>query len=143
MTTLNQRIPLALLLLRLSVFLVMLMWTLDKFFNPDHAAAIYQNFYFISGLGNVIFYIIGAIQLLIILAFVTGIKKQWSYGAVLFFHAVSTASSFKQYFNPYQDGNLLFFAAWPMLAACFTLYYLRDWDTQWSWSDSAKNQNRI
>jgi len=37
----------------------------------------------------------------------------------------------------------IIFAAWPMLVACFTLYYLRDWDTQWSWSDSAENQNRI
>ena len=25
--------------------------------------------------------------------------------------------------------NLLFFAAWPMLAACFALYLLRDLDT--------------
>lgn len=41
----DRRIPVVLLLLRLSVFLVMLMWTLDKFVNPDHAAAIFQNFY--------------------------------------------------------------------------------------------------
>jgi len=99
MTTLNQRIPLDLLLLRLSVFLVMLMWTLDKFFNPDHAAAIYQNFYFISGLGNVIFYIIGAIQLLIILAFVTGIKKTVELWCCLIFscrfHSVFFQAIFK------------------------------------------------
>jgi len=66
MTSLNQRLPLALLLLRLSVFLVMLMWTLDKFLNPEHAAAIYKNFYLIGGLGNVFFYVIGTIQLIII-----------------------------------------------------------------------------
>jgi hypothetical protein len=28
--------------------------------------------------------------------------------------------------------NILFFAAWPMLGACFALYYLRDHDTLWS-----------
>jgi hypothetical protein len=28
--------------------------------------------------------------------------------------------------------NLLFFAAWPMLAACITLYLLRDLDTLWA-----------
>jgi putative oxidoreductase len=31
--------------------------------------------------------------------------------------------------------NILFFAAWPMLGACFTLYYLRDLDTLWSVRD--------
>ena len=126
----DRRIPVALLLLRLSVFLVMLMWTLDKFVNPDHAAAVYQNFYLISGLSNQMFYIIGAIQLIIILGFVAGFQKRWTYLLVLFFHAVSTFSSFPKYLAPFD--NLLFFAAWPMLAACFTLYYLRDMDTLWT-----------
>jgi len=126
----DRRIPVALLLLRLSVFLVMLMWTLDKFINPDHAAAVYQNFYLISGLSNQLFYIIGAIQLIIILGFVAGFQKRWTYLLVLFFHAVSTFSSFPKYLAPFD--NLLFFAAWPMLAACFTLYYLRDMDTLWT-----------
>jgi len=126
----DRRIPIALLSLRLGVFIVMLMWTLDKFVNPAHAAAVYKNFYFLGGLGNEIFYLIGAVQLAIIMGFVAGFKKQWTYLLVLFFHAVSTFSSFRQYFDPFE--NLLFFAAWPMLAACFTLYYLRDLDTLWT-----------
>ncbi|MFP4103737.1 hypothetical protein [Coleofasciculus sp.] len=126
----DRRISVALLLLRLSVFMVMLMWTLDKFINPDHAAAVYQNFYLISGLSNQMFYIIGAIQLVIILGFVAGFQKRWTYLLVLFLHAVSTFSSFPKYLAPF--ANLLFFAAWPMLAACFTLYYLRDMDTLWT-----------
>ena len=35
----QQRLPLALLFLRLGVFIVMLMWTLDKFVKPDHAVS--------------------------------------------------------------------------------------------------------
>lgn len=123
----DRRIPLVLVVLRLSVFLVMLMWTLDKFINPAHAAAVYKSFYFIGGLTNIPIYIIGAIQLVIILGFVAGFQKRWTYLLVLFFHSVSTFSAFRQYFDPFE--NLLFFAAWPMLAACFTLYYLRDLDT--------------
>jgi hypothetical protein len=38
----DERIPRALLLLRLSVFLVMFMWTLDKFLNPGHTAQVYS-----------------------------------------------------------------------------------------------------
>ncbi len=52
--------------------------------------------------------------------------KTWTYGAVLLFHAVSTLSSWQMYLG---FDNLLFFAAWPMLAACFTLFWLRDQDT--------------
>ncbi|MFP4009146.1 MAG: hypothetical protein ACLFV6_14250 [Spirulinaceae cyanobacterium] len=128
--TIPRRTSVALLLLRLSVFLVMLMWTLDKFINPDHTAAIYQNFYFIGGLSNVSIYIIGAIQLIIILGFVAGFQKRWTYLLILFFHAVSTFSSFRQYFDPFE--NLLFFAAWPMLAAIYALYSLRDLDIIWT-----------
>ncbi|NEO25984.1 MAG: hypothetical protein F6K03_03570 [Kamptonema sp. SIO4C4] len=128
----HQRLHLSLLLLRIGVFIVMFMWTLDKFIRPEHAAAVYENFYFIGGLGNSLFYLIGAVQLLIILGFVAGVLKTYTYGLVLFMHTISTVSSFKQYFAPFQDGNLLFFAAIPMLAACFTLFYLRDWDTLWA-----------
>ena len=42
-------------------------------------------------------------------------------------HAVSTFSSYQQYINAWD--NLLFFAAWPMLAACVVLYLLREADT--------------
>jgi hypothetical protein len=38
-------------------------------------------------------------------------------------HTVSTFSTFRQYLHPFEDVNILFFTAWPMLGACFTLYY--------------------
>ncbi len=129
MRTAEHRISVALLLLRLSVFWVMLMWTIDKFIKPEHAAAVFAKFYFIGGLSHGIVYAIGAIQLAIIVGFVLGFQKRFTYAAVLFLHSVSTFSSFKQYFAPYENVNLLFFAAWPMLAACFTLFYLKDLDT--------------
>jgi hypothetical protein len=53
-------------------------------------------------------------------------QKRYTYGLVLVFHGVSTLSSWKQYIL---EPNLLFFAAWPMLAACIALYLLRDLDT--------------
>jgi hypothetical protein len=49
---------------------------------------------------------------------------------VFLFHAISTLASFPMYLNP-AEGRL-FFAAWPMLAACFALYVLRDRDTLWT-----------
>jgi hypothetical protein len=74
-------------------------------------------------------YGIGLVELAILVGFVIGFAPRLTYGLVLLFHAVSTLSSFRQYFHPFENVNLLFFAAWPMLGACFALYYLRDLDT--------------
>ena len=126
----KDRLPLALFTLRSSVFLVMLMWTLDKLVDPNHAARVFEKFYQISGLGIVHFYILGIAELILLLAFLVGYRKTITYGLVLIFHAVSTFSSYQQYLDPYTYPNLLFFAAWPMLAACFVLYYLREFDTK-------------
>ncbi|MFU8787763.1 MAG: hypothetical protein ACNA7G_01970 [Methylobacter sp.] len=124
----KQKLELSLVLLRLSVFLVMLMWTVDKFVNPDHAAKVYEKFYFLSGLGHEVMYAVAAFEIIVLLLFVCGLYKKYTYGAVLVFHAVSTLSSFKQYLSPYEAGHLLFFTAWPMLAACIALFLLKDHD---------------
>lgn len=125
------RVPLVLLLLRLSVFLVMLMWNLDKFFNTEHARQVFQAFYGLGGLGNAIIYSLAIVQLILILGFVAGVQKPITYGAVLIMHGASTLVSLPRYFAPFESANLLFFAAWPMLAACFALFYLRDFDNIW------------
>ena len=125
------RVPRVLLLLRLGIFIVMLVWALDKFLKPDHASQVFAAFYGIQGLGNAPIYVIGVIQLVLILGFVAGIKKTWTYGAVLLMHTLSTLISFPRYLDPFTPPNLLFFAAWPMLAACFGVFYLRDLDTLW------------
>lgn len=123
----HMRIPLALFLLRVGVFIVMLLWTVDKFVAPGHASGVYEGFYLISIPEVWVMYAIGAIELLIVLGFIAGFKKRFTYGAVLLFHAISTLSSFAMYLAPFE--HRLFFTAWPMLAACFALYYLRGLDT--------------
>lgn len=127
----QQKIANALLFLRLGVFIVILMWTLDKFVNPGHAAGVFENFYGLSGWGPNFLMIIGALELILLIGFVIGFKKRITYGLIFVIHAISTLSSWKQYINPF-DGNLLFFAAIPMLAACWALYSLRELDTRFT-----------
>jgi putative oxidoreductase len=126
----RDRIATALLALRLGVFVVMLMWTLDKFVNTAHATRIFENFYGLGGIGPAVMMAIGAAELVLVLVFVAGIQKRLTYGAVLVLHAISTFASYRQYLDPFN--NLLFFAAWPMLAACLALFWLRDLDTKWT-----------
>lgn len=124
----QNRLPLCLLCLRLSVFLVMLMWTLDKFVRPDHAINVYAHFYGLGGVSHPVMYILGGLELSLLVAFLFGIKPRFSYGLVFLLHGVSTVSSWYQYTQPFAGPNLLFFAAWPMLAACLTLFLMRDQD---------------
>jgi hypothetical protein len=121
----DRTLEISLFALRLTVALVLTVWALDKLVNPDHAAGIFSNFYGLD-VGHTALYTVGAIQLVIIAAFLAGVLKPISYGLVLVMHAGSTLSSWRQYLDPFD--NLLFFAAWPMLAACLALFLLRDRD---------------
>lgn len=126
----SERLKASLLILRVSIFVVMAMWSLDKLLNPDHAAAVFENFYFIAGLGAGVLLVIGLVQLAIEVAFVLGLWKFWTYGFVLITHAISTLSSWQQYLDPFN--NMLFLAAIPMLGGCVALFLLRDQDTKFS-----------
>ena len=116
----EKKLALSLLLLRLGVFIVMLMWTLDKFINPAHTGKVFAKFYGLEGLDGSTLTVLACLQLIVILAFVAGALRRYSYGAILLMHAGSTLSSWQQYLDPFN--HLLFFAAWPMLAACCLLY---------------------
>lgn len=126
----QNRLQWSLFSLRLGVFIVMIMWALDKFFNPAHSAKIFEHFYGISGSTDTIAYIIGAFQIVLLLAFLAGIKKRITYGIIFVMHGLTTLSSYNQYLDGFN--HLLFFAAWPMWAACFALYLLRDEDTKFT-----------
>lgn len=125
---LEARLAWSLLALRLGVFLVMFIWALDKFVNPEHTAAVFEGFYGIGGLSATLAAVLGGLQLALCLVFVAGFWKFFSYGLIFILHGASTLSSFPQYLDAFN--NMLFFAAWPMWAACFALFYLRDYDTK-------------
>lgn len=110
----SDRIRLALLTLRVSVFVIMFMWTIDKWVRPARAASIFEHFYGLGGLGQLVIGLVGGAELLLLLAFLIGFAPQITYGLVLLLHSISTLASYRQYVNPFDGNNLLFFAAWPM-----------------------------
>ncbi|MDP3307067.1 MAG: hypothetical protein U1C59_10945 [Methylotenera sp.] len=127
----SDRIPIVLLVIRHTIFIAMGMWTTDKFLRPDHAAAIFDHYYGLVGVGKNIVYVLATAEAALLIAFLLGLKPRLSYGLVLILHGISTLASYQyqQYLHPFENNNLLFFAAWPMLAACFALYILRDLNT--------------
>ena len=126
----QARVALSLFLLRLTVALVFLMWTLQKFLHPDKAINIYETFFYVPNLVPQIIYIIAVLETILLIAFITGYKKHIVYWIVVACHGLSTGAALMNYFEPFRSPvNLLFFTAWPMLAACFTLAILNRWDT--------------
>jgi len=128
----NNKLTNCLFYLRISVALVLVMWTVDKILNPAHAAGVFEKFYFLGGMGGTIMLVIAIAELVLIALFLIGRFKNITYLIVLIIHAVSTLTPFAMYLNPFEGPALLFFAAWPMLAACYTLYVLRDEDTKFN-----------
>ncbi|CDT90587.1 conserved hypothetical protein [Vibrio coralliirubri] len=124
--TLQTKLATSLLLLRIGIFIVFLFWGLDKILVPEHATKVLSGFYGID-ISNNAMMALGVAQLGFLGAFVVGMWKKYTYGAVLVLHAGSTFSSFGKYMDPFN--NLLFFASWPMLAACIAIFLLRDYDT--------------
>ena len=123
-----KSIAVSLLLLRLGIAIVFIMWTLDKFINPAHTAAVFKAFYGFDGLSSALSAVLGVVQIIIVIAFTIGFKRTLSYGAILIMHGFSTMISFSRYLDPWEGANLLFFAAFPMLAACIALFILRAHD---------------
>lgn len=126
---LDSKLALALLLIRIGVGIVFFMWTIDKLMNPEHTARVFAAFYMIDSLSTVASYVIGSLQMIVVLAFLAGALKKYSYMAVFIMHLVSSLSTYERYFDPWTGTNLLFFAALPMLAGCWALWSLRDQDT--------------
>lgn len=139
----RSKLEWSLLLLRIGVFIVFAMWTIDKFVNPEHAAGVFEKYYKIPSLSTTLSYLIGGVQSVIILAFVVGAFRNISYAIITILHAISTISSYGAYLDPWTKPNLLFFAALPMLAACIALFLLRKHDNLLSVDGTRQSKQEV
>ena len=120
----QQQLKIGLLLIRLSTGVFFLIWSIEKLISPEITQKVFSRFYLLE-ISPTMSVGIGIFQTLIVLAFMVGIFKTWTYGAILGMHGISTLSTYKELLNPYQPPNHLFWAAVPLLAALITLFLLR------------------
>ena len=121
----------ALLLTRLFIAYFMLMWALDRFSDAQHAENVANKFYKIGklSLAAIPAQVIGGFLLIVIFAFVIGLKKRISYGLVMIIHGLGTLFTVKS-LVPFSDSfTLIFLAALPTLGAMILLFILRREDT--------------
>lgn len=126
-----RRIALALLILRLSLGVFLLLWGLEKIIIPARTVGIYDKFYGIP-IDTAIAPMLGAVQIALALALLIGFKRRWSYGLATVLHAYSVISSWQSLIDPwgliYGEVKHLFLAGVPVLAGFVVLYMLREMD---------------
>jgi len=121
------RLPLFLQRLALAAFIGV--WTIDKFVNPSHASGIFSHFYGVPLAENLV-WLPAAAQLLILIAFLLGLFKTISYLLMFLMHTFGTLTTTGTLFAFYgEDGNLLFWAAVPVVFAFWLQFVARDYDS--------------
>jgi putative oxidoreductase len=121
----------ALFLLRVGLGLFLLLWSCDKFAEPETAVKIFQAFYKIP-ISTSAAYLIGGIEALIRILIIAGAWRTYTYAMGLALHLISTTASWRQLATPFSQGHHLFVAAIPVFTGFVALYVLRDRDTLWA-----------
>lgn len=115
--------------MRLSMGVFFLVWASEKIFAPDIARRVAETFYFTSP-SNEALLITGIAQSILILAFMAGLLRFWTYGALLVIHTFSVLSTVPRLIDPFTLPNHLFWAGVPLIALLLALFLLRDRDTR-------------
>ena len=125
----EDRLRLGLFLLRISTGLFFLVWSADKFVNSAHTIRVFEKFYFV-GISGSASLVLGAVQTLIVLAFMAGLFRPWTILALLAMHTISVGATWSHLIAPYSGGpGLVFWAGVPVWFGLLLLYLMRDADT--------------
>ncbi len=145
-TRFQGRLATALLILRLSLGVFLLLWALEKFILPQTTAEIWASFYKIP-ISSAIITILAILQTLLAIAFIIGWLRPITYGIALGINAVTFISTWQQLLDPWglatgESVNHLFLAGIPVLAGFVALYILHPWDI-WSLDDWLKHKHTL
>jgi uncharacterized membrane protein YphA (DoxX/SURF4 family) len=126
---LDQVLPRALVILRVTLGIFLLQWGIEKFVVPANTPAIWGHFYGIP-LPQASAYVFGIIEIAIAVCLFLGVFRTIAYGAAMALHAITVFVTWRQLLNPWADPvNHLFIAGVPVLGAFIALFLLRRWDT--------------
>lgn len=128
----DLNLEIGLLAIRVTSAGLFLIWSIDKLFNPEHTQAVFKTYYF-SEISQQLALGLGVMQTAVILAFLIGAFKTWTYGAMLVMHTLSVASTWDKLITPYADNRqILFWGTVPAVAALLLLFLVRKRDRLWS-----------
>ena len=128
-----KKTQIGLAILRITVTAFFLIWSLEKIIAPEITKGVFSRFYSLS-IPASFSVALGVAQTAIVLLFLAGVFKLWTYGALLGMHTASVLASHQPLFDPYMPPNHLFWAGIPTLGALIALFLMRDDDQLWTLS---------
>lgn len=124
----------SLCLLRVTIGLLMVIWGLDKFANPDHGAAVAERFYFGLFGWRLLFPVFGGAQILLGLLVMGGLLRRWTYPVLAAITGMTLLGVWRSVLDPwgwYLDGtNVLFYPSTIIFAGVLVLLAFRE-DDRW------------
>ncbi len=139
----NRRIEVSLFIIRISAAIFLGLWATLKFHHPEWTQNIFKGAYKLKQIGLEtlpveVSYTLGGIQILIVLAFATGLWRTWTYGLMMLMSAAGVLGSLGSYVNINDQGELiaaytryprnLMLTSIPTLGALIALFIMRDFD---------------
>lgn len=121
---------LGLLVLRLSLGIFLLQWSIEKLVLPGATIRIAQSFYGMQ-LSTGVAYLLGIAELVLSLALLAGAYRTLSYGLSLLVHTTTVAVSWRQLLDPFgfaKIGGHLWIATWPVWGGFLALFVMRHSD---------------
>lgn len=139
----ERRIEVALLIIRITAAIFLGLWATLKFHHPEWQRNIFEGAYNISffTVTDNLSYFLGAVQIIIVLAFVSGFLRTWTYGLMMLMSAAGVIGSLGSYMVYYNYPKNLMLTSIPTLGALVALFILRDMDNLFSLSGRKKKMD--
>lgn len=137
--TKEKRLEIGLFVMRLSLGILFLALIMQKLVLAQGTQGIFEEFYSFE-LSVVACYLLLFVAVVLILVFLAGLYKTFSYGALLGMQLVSVVSMYKEMLDPNKYDYVLYWGSIPVIGALTALFLLRDNDYFLTF-DRAKNNN--
>jgi len=123
----------ALVFLRISVGLLILLWGIDKVVAVDHAVAVSDRFYLGLFSSPMLLQVWGVFQTAVGVLMILGLSRRWVYPAVVAMNGVSLLGVWRSILDPWgwvlEGTNVLFFPSLTVMAASLLVWAFMDEDT--------------
>lgn len=124
----KRRLEIALLILRLSIGSFLAVWASLKFLRPEWMVNVFTNAYGLSWVTQDLAFIVGSLQALVVLAFITGFARTITYGFVAMMHATGVIASIPNLMEFTRYPNNLLWTSVVTLGALIALFIMRNSD---------------
>ena len=124
----QRKIEIALLILRVSIGSFMLVWASLKFYRPGWMVNVFRNTYGQEWATQDLSFLVGSLQMLLVIAFIIGFARTFSYALMTLMHATGVIGSIPSLINFTKFPNNLLWTSVVTLGALVALFILRNHD---------------